>query len=100
VKQHFDDYIIDNMTFKDLYDRRIITTLAPLQTYVFEKWHYKRLVTIGDSAHKVSRITFAFGHENYCARKATSVRANKSVSHRSIPSRARAEMAPLSLGHF
>ncbi|CAH0047714.1 unnamed protein product [Clonostachys solani] len=57
VKQHFDDCIIDNITFKDLYDRRIITTLAPLQTYVFEKWHYKRLVTIGDSAHKVDPVT-------------------------------------------
>ncbi|CAG9949055.1 unnamed protein product [Clonostachys rosea f. rosea IK726] len=54
VKQHFDDYILDNMTFKDLYDKRIVTTLAPLQTYVFKKWHYKRLVTIGDSAHKAS----------------------------------------------
>lgn len=53
VKQHANDRILEDMTFGDLYDKRIVTTLAPLQTYVFEKWHYKRLVTIGDSAHKV-----------------------------------------------
>ncbi|KAK2774510.1 FAD binding domain protein [Colletotrichum kahawae] len=57
VKEHLEDRILENMTFGDLYDKRIVTTLAPLQTYVFEKWHYKRLVTIGDSAHKVDPVT-------------------------------------------
>ncbi|CAI6082473.1 unnamed protein product [Clonostachys chloroleuca] len=57
VKQHFNDQILDNMTFKDLYDKRIVTALAPLQTHVFEKWDYGRLVTIGDSAHKVDPVT-------------------------------------------
>ncbi|KAJ3962256.1 hypothetical protein N0V92_000987 [Colletotrichum tropicale] len=57
VKQHANDRILEDMTFGDLYDKRIVTTLAPLQTYVFEKWHYKRLVTIGDSAHKVDPVT-------------------------------------------
>lgn len=28
VKQHFDDQILDNMTFKDLYGKRIVTALA------------------------------------------------------------------------
>ncbi|KXH43032.1 FAD binding domain-containing protein [Colletotrichum simmondsii] len=53
IKQHWNDRILDNMTLGDLYERRIATTLAPLQTYVFEKWHYKRAITIGDSAHKL-----------------------------------------------
>ncbi|KAF4819124.1 FAD-dependent monooxygenase andE [Colletotrichum siamense] len=57
VKQHAKDRILENMTFGELYEKRIVTTLAPLQTYVFEKWHYKRLVTIGDSAHKVDPVT-------------------------------------------
>ncbi|CAG9954705.1 unnamed protein product [Clonostachys rosea f. rosea IK726] len=43
VKQHFDDYILDNMTFKDLYDKRIVTTLAPLQTYVLRSGTTKDL---------------------------------------------------------
>ncbi|KAF3802821.1 FAD-dependent monooxygenase andE [Colletotrichum gloeosporioides] len=57
VKHHVNDQILENMTFGELYEKRIVTTLAPLQTYVFEKWHYKRLVTIGDSAHKVDPVT-------------------------------------------
>ncbi|KAJ0310237.1 hypothetical protein Brms1b_008831 [Colletotrichum noveboracense] len=57
VEQHVNDRILENMTFGELYEKRIVTTLAPLQTYVFEKWHYKRLVTIGDSAHKVDPVT-------------------------------------------
>ncbi|UQC85831.1 FAD binding domain-containing protein [Colletotrichum lupini] len=52
IKKHWDDQIPENMTLGDLYEKRIATTLAPLQTYVFEKWHYKRAITIGDSAHK------------------------------------------------
>ncbi|KAF7557539.1 hypothetical protein G7Z17_g531 [Cylindrodendrum hubeiense] len=42
---------------KDIYENRIVTTLAPLQTYVFKKWHYRRIITIGDSAHKVDPVT-------------------------------------------
>ncbi|KAG7054522.1 hypothetical protein JMJ77_0007002 [Colletotrichum scovillei] len=57
IKQHWDDQILENMTLGNLYEKRIATTLAPLQTYVFEKWHYKRAITIGDSAHKVDPVT-------------------------------------------
>ncbi|KAK1704956.1 hypothetical protein BDP67DRAFT_417113 [Colletotrichum lupini] len=57
IKKHWDDQIPENMTLGDLYEKRIATTLAPLQTYVFEKWHYKRAITIGDSAHKVDPVT-------------------------------------------
>ncbi|EXF76212.1 FAD binding domain-containing protein [Colletotrichum fioriniae PJ7] len=57
IKQHWNDQILENMTLGDLYEKRIATTLAPLQTYVFEKWHYKRAITIGDSAHKVDPVT-------------------------------------------
>ncbi|KAK1468355.1 FAD binding domain-containing protein [Colletotrichum melonis] len=57
IKQHWGDQILENMTLGDLYEKRIATTLAPLQTYVFEKWHYKRAITIGDSAHKVDPVT-------------------------------------------
>ncbi|KAF4894123.1 FAD-dependent monooxygenase andE [Colletotrichum viniferum] len=62
VKQHANDRILENMTFGELYEKRIVTTLAPLQTYVFEKWHYKRVVTIGDSAHKVDPVTGQVGN--------------------------------------
>ncbi|KAF4126264.1 2-polyprenyl-6-methoxyphenol hydroxylase [Geosmithia morbida] len=51
--EHRDDRITNDVTFGDLYDRKIISTLLPLEEYVFERWHYKRIITIGDSAHKI-----------------------------------------------
>ncbi|GKT58310.1 FAD binding domain-containing protein [Colletotrichum tofieldiae] len=51
---HLEDKIFDDVTFGDLYKNRIMATLVPLEEYVFEKWHYKRIVCIGDASHKVS----------------------------------------------
>ncbi|QPC74549.1 hypothetical protein HYE68_005301 [Fusarium pseudograminearum] len=47
------DVIAEDVSFGDLYDKKIMSTLVPLEEYVFEKWHYKRIITIGDSAHKI-----------------------------------------------
>ncbi|KIL85044.1 hypothetical protein FAVG1_11917 [Fusarium avenaceum] len=58
VKARRDDPITEDLTFGDLYDRKIISTLVPLEEYVFDKWHYKRVITIGDSAHKASITGF------------------------------------------
>lgn len=51
------DPITKDLTFGDLYDKKIMSTLVPLEEYVFDRWHYKRIVTIGDSAHKVNIST-------------------------------------------
>ncbi|KAJ4181264.1 hypothetical protein NW767_014172 [Fusarium falciforme] len=48
------DPVTEDLTFGDLYDKKIMSTLVPLEEYVFDRWHYKRIVTIGDSAHKVN----------------------------------------------
>ncbi|KAF5980614.1 hydroxylase [Fusarium bulbicola] len=53
VKEHHGDHITRDVTFGELYDRKIMSTLVPLEEYVFDSWHYKRIVTIGDSAHKI-----------------------------------------------
>ncbi|KAG4259131.1 hypothetical protein FPRO04_07436 [Fusarium proliferatum] len=53
VKEHHGDHITQDVTFGELYDRKIMSTLVPLEEYVFDRWHYKRIVTIGDSAHKI-----------------------------------------------
>ncbi|KAM6529169.1 hypothetical protein FALCPG4_007315 [Fusarium falciforme] len=47
------DPVTEDLTFGDLYDKKIMSTLVPLEEYVFDRWHYKRIVTIGDSAHKI-----------------------------------------------
>ncbi|KAL6364307.1 hypothetical protein LRP88_02226 [Fusarium phalaenopsidis] len=48
-----DDPVTEDLTFGDLYDKKIMSTLVPLEEYVFDRWHYKRIITIGDSAHKI-----------------------------------------------
>ncbi|KAF2138917.1 uncharacterized protein K452DRAFT_320584 [Aplosporella prunicola CBS 121167] len=57
VKKHLDDPIIDELKFRDLYNTRIISILTDLPEYSFKKWHFKRIVTIGDSAHKFQPIS-------------------------------------------
>lgn len=54
VNARRNDLISEDVSFGELYDKKIMSTLVPLEEYVFEKWHYKRIITIGDSAHKVS----------------------------------------------
>ncbi|KAK2676895.1 FAD/NAD(P)-binding domain superfamily [Fusarium oxysporum f. sp. vasinfectum] len=51
--QHVSDQITTQVTFGQLYAARTSSTLTPLHEYVFEKWHYNRIITIGDAAHKV-----------------------------------------------
>ena len=54
VNEHRNDPIHDNgAVFGDLYDASIISTLVPLEEHVFTKWHFKRIVTLGDASHKV-----------------------------------------------
>ncbi|CCF41015.1 FAD binding domain-containing protein [Colletotrichum higginsianum] len=54
---HLKDPIYDNVTFGDIYKNRIMATLVPLEEYVFEKWHYKRIACIGDASHKIDPIS-------------------------------------------
>lgn len=54
AQEHVNDKICEDITFGDLYRNRNMSTLVPLEEYVFEKWHYKRIVTIGDASHKVN----------------------------------------------
>ncbi|KAF4421743.1 Zeaxanthin epoxidase chloroplastic [Fusarium acutatum] len=55
--QHASDQITPEVTFGQLYGARTSSTLMPLHEYVFEKWHYKRIITIGDAAHKFEPLT-------------------------------------------
>lgn len=53
MAQRENDNITPNLKFKGLLDQRISSALTPLQEYVFTQWHFNRIITIGDSAHKV-----------------------------------------------
>ncbi|RYP51522.1 hypothetical protein DL768_003164 [Monosporascus sp. mg162] len=56
AEQHFKDKITDKVTFGDIYNNRRATALVPLEEHVFTRWHFKRIITIGDSAHKVGHL--------------------------------------------
>jgi 2-polyprenyl-6-methoxyphenol hydroxylase-like FAD-dependent oxidoreductase len=53
LAQRENDNITPTLKFKDLIDARISSVLVPLQEYVFRQWYFKRIITIGDAAHKV-----------------------------------------------
>lgn len=53
LKERENDNITPTLKFKDILDARITSVLVPLQEYVFRQWHFKRIITIGDAAHKV-----------------------------------------------
>ncbi|KAH8703854.1 FAD-binding domain-containing protein [Talaromyces proteolyticus] len=56
LAQRANDNITPTITFKTLLDKKISSNMLPLQEYVFKQWYYKRIITIGDSAHKFHPI--------------------------------------------
>ncbi|CAN9080337.1 unnamed protein product [Alternaria alternata] len=57
VAEHASDHITDTLTFGELYALRKTSTLQALPEVVFSKWHYNRIMTIGDAAHKFNPIS-------------------------------------------
>ncbi|KAK9777145.1 putative FAD-dependent monooxygenase andE [Seiridium cardinale] len=65
------DDITPNLKFKTLLANKISSVLVPLQEYVFRQWYYKRIITIGDAAHKFHPIS---GHGgNACIESAATL---------------------------
>lgn len=56
--EHAMDCITESLTFGELYAMRTTATLQALPEVVFKKWYYKRIMTIGDAAHKVCKAGF------------------------------------------
>lgn len=55
-KQHFGDYVTETTTFEDVYNNRLNSTLVALEEHVFARWHFGRIIVIGDAAHNVPQI--------------------------------------------
>lgn len=53
MAEHRNLPITDCLTFAEVYDKRLTSTLTPLHEVVFKKWFFDRIVLIGDSVHKV-----------------------------------------------
>ncbi|CAH0050902.1 unnamed protein product [Clonostachys solani] len=56
VEKHLRDPIAGRHTFGDLYESRLYSTLTPLVEHVFKRWHFGRIMLLGDSAHKHNPI--------------------------------------------
>ncbi|KAK7425598.1 hypothetical protein QQZ08_007921 [Neonectria magnoliae] len=57
AQQHASDLITPDATFGQIYEARTSSVLTPLHEYVFQKWHFERVITIGDAAHKFEPLT-------------------------------------------
>lgn len=54
IKANASRAITEKVTFGQVFAKRLQSTLTPLHEVVFKKWFFKRIITFGDSAHKVS----------------------------------------------
>lgn len=54
VKEHWDDYVTPTVRFSELYEHKISSAYTSLPEYVYKKWYFQRIMTIGDASHKVS----------------------------------------------
>lgn len=53
LQEHLDDKLDQNHTFADLYKNKTHANITAVPEYVFKKWHFNRIITVGDAAHKV-----------------------------------------------
>ncbi|KAF5254654.1 hypothetical protein FANTH_587 [Fusarium anthophilum] len=47
-----DDDILPDLKFSTLVDNKVSAVMTPLVEYVYKQWHFDRIITLGDSAHK------------------------------------------------
>ena len=57
VKEHWNDYVAPTVQFSDLYKHKTKLVYTSLVEYVFKRWHFQRIMTIGDACHKVRHYT-------------------------------------------
>lgn len=56
VKENAYRPITETVTFGQVYEKRISSTLTPLHEKVFEKWFFRPVFILGDAAHKPNPI--------------------------------------------
>ena len=55
IKERQNDPVMPGLTFGDIVERKVSSNMTPLAEYTYKEWHFDRMITIGDAAHKVSR---------------------------------------------
>ncbi|KAH7011163.1 FAD binding domain protein [Ilyonectria destructans] len=56
VKKNINLPITEKVTFGQVFAKRTSSTLTPLHEFVYKKWFFKRIILLGDSAHKPNPI--------------------------------------------
>ncbi|KAL2672300.1 hypothetical protein Neosp_013002 [[Neocosmospora] mangrovei] len=56
VKRNWDTPITPTVSFGQVFNSRVSSTLTPLHEVVYKKWFFKRIITFGDSAHKPNPV--------------------------------------------
>ncbi|KAF9698911.1 hypothetical protein EKO04_003285 [Ascochyta lentis] len=57
AEHHAADPLTETLCFGQLYRMRRTATLQTLPEVIFSRWHYDRIMTIGDAAHKLNPIS-------------------------------------------
>ncbi|KAI7785002.1 FAD binding domain-containing protein [Diaporthe eres] len=57
VREHSDEPVMPDLKLGDLYSRSEVPVMTALQEHVFKKWHFQRVITFGDAAHKFNPET-------------------------------------------
>ncbi|KAF5555913.1 zeaxanthin epoxidase chloroplastic [Fusarium mexicanum] len=52
LSESADDNILSNLKFSTLVENKVSAVMTPLVEYVYKQWHFDRIITLGDSAHK------------------------------------------------
>ncbi|KAL2684482.1 hypothetical protein Neosp_005560 [[Neocosmospora] mangrovei] len=81
AQEHALDQITTTVRFGHIYEARASSTLTPLHEHVFQKWHFGRIMTIGDAAHKFHPLT---GHGGNAAIETAAALVNHLLSKRNL----------------
>ncbi|GAD92949.1 hypothetical protein PVAR5_1548 [Paecilomyces variotii No. 5] len=57
VKEHLNDHLTPTVRFSDLYKHKIASVYTSLPEYVYKRWYFQRIITIGDASHKLEPLT-------------------------------------------
>ncbi|TLD08105.1 hypothetical protein PspLS_12128 [Pyricularia sp. CBS 133598] len=57
AQDHAEAHVTDTVKFRNLYDKKISASLTPLHEMVYQTWFHKRVLLIGDAAHKPNPMT-------------------------------------------
>ncbi|KAL4864905.1 hypothetical protein BDV12DRAFT_175419 [Aspergillus spectabilis] len=69
-----DDQVRPDLTFGEMYRAATTTVLVPLEEFVLQKYHHKRILLLGDSVHKMHPLT---GHGGNAAIEDSALLANR-----------------------